>query len=142
MARVPITVMGFRCERCGHEWIPRGGQDDEPRVCPKCRSPWWNRPKKAMMTYDVFKTKIFDTLRDAGKPLTWTEVRTVAGLHQLFPNNQWVHRLEKDIGLQRHRESDGTIHWKLSEKVVGNSAPTQVAEQKRPRSRRKQGAVE
>ena len=24
MGRVPITIMGFHCERCGHEWIPRG----------------------------------------------------------------------------------------------------------------------
>ena len=23
MARIPITVMGCRCERCGAEWIPR-----------------------------------------------------------------------------------------------------------------------
>ena len=23
MARVPITVMGYRCERCAHEWIPK-----------------------------------------------------------------------------------------------------------------------
>ena len=101
MARVPITVMGYRCERCGHEWIPRGSAEEEPRVCPKCRSPWWNRPRKSMMTYDDFRTKILETLKETRRRLTWTEIRTAAGLPQLFPNNQWVHRLEKDIGLQR-----------------------------------------
>jgi|HubBroStandDraft_1064217.scaffolds.fasta_scaffold783636_1 hypothetical protein len=46
MARVPITVMGFKCERCGHEWVPRSESDVEPRVCPKCHSAWWNKPPK------------------------------------------------------------------------------------------------
>jgi DNA-directed RNA polymerase subunit RPC12/RpoP len=46
MTKVPITVMGYRCTRCGHEWVPReGGQ--EPRVCPKCKSPYWNVPRQS-----------------------------------------------------------------------------------------------
>lgn len=44
MAKVKITVEGFKCERCGHQWVARGKQ--EPIVCPKCHSPYWNRPKK------------------------------------------------------------------------------------------------
>lgn len=122
MARVPITVMGYRCERCSHEWIPRVDVDDEPRVCPKCRSAWWNKPKKSVMAYDAFKAIVERTLRSAVVPLTWTEVRTRAGLPQLFPNNQWVHRLEKDIGLRRRREPNGVIHWELSDSAT-DSAP-------------------
>lgn len=38
-----ITVLGCRC-RCGHEWIAR--DRERPRVCPKCKSPNWDRPKK------------------------------------------------------------------------------------------------
>ena len=46
MAKVMLTVEGYRCERCAHEWIPRDkGQD--PTVCPKCKSPYWNKPRKA-----------------------------------------------------------------------------------------------
>jgi hypothetical protein len=105
MARVPITVMGFLCDRCGHQWVPRGGNDEEPRVCPYCHSALWNRPdKKVRMSYEDFRDKIAATLRQAGKPLTWTEVRTAANLPQAFPNNQWVHRMETDIGLIRRRE--------------------------------------
>lgn len=119
MARVPITVMGYRCERCKHEWIPRISPEEEPRVCPACHSQLWNQPeKKARMTYDDFKSKIASTLKDAGKPLTWTEIRTVAALPQAFPNNQWVRRMESDIGLTRRREKDGIIHWQLKESVV------------------------
>ena len=40
-----IKLEGYLCERCGHKWIPRE-QTEEPRVCPKCKSPYWNRPRK------------------------------------------------------------------------------------------------
>lgn len=115
MARVPITVMGYRCERCDHEWIPRGENENEPRVCPKCKSPYWNRPRKAtsMMSYEDFRDTIQKTLRDAGKPLTWTEIRTTAKLPQAFPNNKWVHRMEQDISLKREKDKHGVIHWQL-----------------------------
>jgi len=48
MAKVQITVLGYRCERCGHEWVPREKQ--EPRVCPKCKSPYWNVPRQDRKT--------------------------------------------------------------------------------------------
>lgn len=142
MARVPITVMGFRCERCGHEWIPRGGGEQEPRVCPKCRSPWWDRPKskRSPMTYDDFKGRIMTVLTEASGPLTWTEIRTSAALPQLFPNNQWVHRMERDIGLRRTRTTDGTINWQLTKGAKvgeGDAKAAQTARKRRPRSRRK-----
>lgn len=66
-----------------------------------------------MMPYDEFKARVVQALRAAGRPLTWTEVRTSAGLPQSFPNNQWVHRLEQDAGLYRHRTNNGIIHWEL-----------------------------
>src|SRR5438128_12023499 len=99
MGRIPITVMGCRCERCGNEWIPRD-LTVEPTVCPRCKSPYWNTPKKGvaapMLTYEDFRNRIEKTLRENGGDLTWTEIRTVGQLPQKFPNNQWVHRLEQD----------------------------------------------
>lgn len=44
MGKVKITVDGYRCEKCGHKWIPR--KTDIPVVCPKCKSPYWNRPNR------------------------------------------------------------------------------------------------
>ena len=115
MGRVPITVMGYRCERCSHEWIPRGARNGlGPNVCPRCKSPYWNKPRKSLMTYEAFRKKIQKSLRNAKRPLTWTEIRTGAKLAQLFPNNQWVHKMEKDIGLVRERDAQGIIHWKLT----------------------------
>lgn len=112
MPRVPITVMGYRCDRCGHEWIPKDFSK-EPEVCPKCKSPYWNRPRRPMMNYEDFRDKISATLGAAGKPLTWTEIRTTANLPQMFPNNRWVHQMEKDIGLMRKKDDRGIIHWQL-----------------------------
>jgi len=114
MGRVPITVMGYRCERCGHEWIPRDLKGKNvPVTCPSCKSPYWNRSRKAMMTYDDFREKVEKVLRAAKHPLTWTEIRTSGKLPQLFPNNQWVRKMEKDIGLERSRDAHGIIHWKV-----------------------------
>lgn len=116
MARVPITVMGFRCERCGHEWIPRD-IDQEPRHCPKCKSPYWNKPRsrQAPMTYEDFRDTIRSVLENAPPDgLTWTEIRTAAKLPQMFPNNQWVRRMESDISLTRPRDKRGIIRWALA----------------------------
>jgi DNA-directed RNA polymerase subunit RPC12/RpoP len=116
MPLVPITVMGYRCERCGNEWIPRS--EVEPRNCPKCKSTYWNKPRRKQpppKTYEAFRDAIKAVLEEAGKPLTWTEIRTGAKLPQMFPSNQWVRRMEADPGirLQRPRFPDGIIHWNL-----------------------------
>ncbi len=115
MPRVPITVMGYRCERCNHEWIPRDAEQ-EPSVCPKCHSPYWDRPRKkaaSMLTYEDFRDKIKQALVKGGE-LTWTEIRTIAKLPEKFPNNKWVRRLEQDIALKREKDAHGIIKWKLS----------------------------
>ncbi len=44
---VRVQLWGYRCERCEHEWVPRD-KNNEPRVCPKCKSPYWNVPRKAV----------------------------------------------------------------------------------------------
>lgn len=46
MGAEPITLQKFTCERCGHSWIPRS--EERPRSCPnpKCRSIYWDKPKK------------------------------------------------------------------------------------------------
>jgi len=42
MSKREINVYECRCERCGHNWITR--TEDLPVVCPKCKSPYWNKP--------------------------------------------------------------------------------------------------
>jgi DNA-directed RNA polymerase subunit RPC12/RpoP len=35
-------TMSYVCDRCKHKWIPRD-QVNRPAVCPKCKSPYWDR---------------------------------------------------------------------------------------------------
>jgi rubrerythrin len=44
MGTIEKTVTFYVCERCGHEWYPRG--EEKPRVCPKCKSPYWDRARR------------------------------------------------------------------------------------------------
>ena len=36
------TPSALHCLRCGHKWIPR---IELIRICPKCKSPYWDTPK-------------------------------------------------------------------------------------------------
>ena len=49
MRKVQIKIPGFRCLRCGHEWRPsqydKQGNPVRPGTCPKCRSPYWDKPR-------------------------------------------------------------------------------------------------
>ncbi len=45
MAEIKITLTGYRCERCNHRWVPRDKMS-MPIICPKCKSPYWNKPRR------------------------------------------------------------------------------------------------
>ena len=42
-----MVINIYKCLRCGHEWAGRLKRElkREPKVCPKCNSPYWNKPK-------------------------------------------------------------------------------------------------
>ena len=44
MKQETMTVIKRICLRCGHEWWPR--TPEEPLICPKCKTPYWNRERK------------------------------------------------------------------------------------------------
>ena len=48
MAKIVLKVVGWKCERCEHEWQPND-IETPPRVCPKCKSPYWDRPRQKKM---------------------------------------------------------------------------------------------
>jgi len=39
-----VTLRGYECSRCNHQWVPR--DSEKPRVCPKCKSPYWDVQRK------------------------------------------------------------------------------------------------
>jgi DNA-directed RNA polymerase subunit RPC12/RpoP len=46
MGMVTLKQKGYKCNRCAHQWVPRKSTKGEPQVCPKCKSPYWNKPRK------------------------------------------------------------------------------------------------
>ncbi|MBV9468210.1 MAG: hypothetical protein JOZ57_03065 [Abitibacteriaceae bacterium] len=38
------TIRKLRCQKCGHEWLPR--KFGRPQWCPQCNSPDWDEPRK------------------------------------------------------------------------------------------------
>ncbi len=49
-----IMIRGHKCYRCGHEWRPVD-LNVTPRVCPKCKTPYWDRPVGAHKVKDPVK---------------------------------------------------------------------------------------
>ena len=50
------------CNRCGHEWGLRykksNEEKTEPKTCPKCKSPYWDKERKRPPFVD--KTVMFE----------------------------------------------------------------------------------
>ena len=50
-----IDLPERKCKRCGHNWFLK--KPEEPIVCPKCKSPYWNKDKKTKQGDTNEKTK-------------------------------------------------------------------------------------
>ena len=44
-----VTLKGYKCERCGHVWLPK--EQGAPKVCPHCKSPYWDRPRRTQLDF-------------------------------------------------------------------------------------------
>ena len=44
-----MKLKQLKCKRCEYEWIAR---TEDPKVCPNCKSPYWNTPRKAVKGLD------------------------------------------------------------------------------------------
>lgn len=40
-----VLITGNKCFRCGHGWVQKE-QTQRAKVCPKCKNPYWDTPKK------------------------------------------------------------------------------------------------
>ena len=47
-----VMIPGFLCERCGHRWIRKQPGTPEPKVCPKCKSTYWNTQRQRPLRHD------------------------------------------------------------------------------------------
>lgn len=47
-----IMIKGKKCNRCPHEWVPNKKDNGDPVVCPKCKSPYWDKPRLWVKTLE------------------------------------------------------------------------------------------
>lgn len=50
-----VRLRGYRCLRCEHEWVPR--EDKLPKVCPRCKSHYWNKRVQRVTTSEAAKAR-------------------------------------------------------------------------------------
>jgi len=46
-----------KCKRCGHEWVQR--ILTKPILCPRCKSPGWDKERISTLKYEIAKAKIY-----------------------------------------------------------------------------------
>ena len=44
-----VTIHRLECLRCGHKWVPT---KEDIRMCPKCKSAYWDKLKKKVSNAD------------------------------------------------------------------------------------------
>jgi hypothetical protein len=65
------------------------------------------------MSYEEFRNKVKETLQYQDNGMTWSQIRGKLKLDQVVPNNKWVWQLQKDIGLERLKQKDNQIIWRI-----------------------------
>jgi len=76
-----------------------------------------NYENKEEVLYEEFRDSIKNILERHSSGLTWTQIRDKLNLPQQYPNNQWVKRLEKEIGLARIKIGN-ISYWNFENDVV------------------------
>lgn len=72
---------------------------------------------KEEILYEDFKNSIKNILERHPSGLTWTQIRDKLNLPQKFPNNQWVGRLRKDIGLKKIKMGENA-YWNFEYNTI------------------------
>ena len=104
-----VKINKLDCRRCNHQWTPR---KDDVRMCPKCKSINWDKPRKEhnMNTKNrasikkmrsVFEDKIniYGDLKDSRSDHLSTAIRQTSEIacesysmygHAVGKHNEWV----------------------------------------------------
>jgi hypothetical protein len=67
------------------------------------------------MSYEVFKSKIANLLKEHSTGMTWTKIAQILDMPQTVPHNKWVRRLEAETGLRREKDGSDTF-WLMPSK--------------------------
>jgi len=50
-----IKINNLNCQRCGHTWVPK---IENVKVCPKCKSPYWDKPRRTKNEHISIKDEL------------------------------------------------------------------------------------
>ena len=59
-----VKIDGWQCERCGYSWAKGTVY---PKTCAKCRTPYWDRPRKNVVQVICEKVGLPDPIELYGK---------------------------------------------------------------------------
>ncbi len=66
--KTQITIWQYHCDKCFHVWQKQTNNDNEPRLCPKCKSVKWNDGDSSEVVKALLTTN--STTKQQTKPVT------------------------------------------------------------------------
>ena len=143
-----IELPVLRCYRCGASWTPRR---PVVRLCPRCKSPYWDEPKiripvggSGLGIAELLRPKLSQVHAIARKygardlrvfgSVARTAARPDSDVDLLveFPR-RWrggksrLDRMRRDLEAVLHRGVDlveeGTLHWFIEPQVIAEAVP-------------------
>ncbi len=53
--KTQITIWQYHCDKCFHVWQKQTNNDNEPRLCPKCKTVKWNDDNRGVEAVEIAK---------------------------------------------------------------------------------------
>ena len=102
-----VLIEGYMCERCSYRWSARTGTgfrpETDPKVCPQCKSHYWNKPRKL----DIPEDK---------QAVSWVKKRYAKGAHCVVNGQVRQVKLPR---LNHGSEPDRSVREKAGEQASG-----------------------
>lgn len=94
MSKKQFSMPKWRCLRCGNEWLPQ--KDGKPQTCSKCRSPYWDRPRRVEIE------KKAQELEALIGPVKWSTALNPASTQVIFTSEKYGALIVWNIDLFRN----------------------------------------
>ncbi len=116
-----IKIPVCKCERCGYTWYLRYPQ--KPRVCPKCKSPYWDSSSEYKKEIEIDNKKaqeIINTLsnelqKERNNPAVWAEILKNGWQRMLETSELPIKNIDRLFG-----EGFSINDWFLSVNKIAN----------------------
>ena len=106
-------IYRYKCLRCKHVWA---SQQERPRVCPKCKTPYWDTLTKAeelnIKPIDIFKINWDKIHKERIQKNKWGRWKYNTATHCLeIVKYIGSHKFSYEVGLDRCYNSSHLLDW-------------------------------